>query len=165
MKWRNIPGYRIPYRISDTGQVQRYDGTAWVDLATRLGDHGKRVVVNLRSKDGAVQTIPVTRLMANAFMGGLKPGQAVIHRNKAIHDNALVNLKIVTQKQATDVSRRGARKPVVKYAKDGEIVAVYSSAVEAAKKEHYCEATICNRCNKKVKNPWLTSDYNFRWDK
>lgn len=165
IEWHNIPGYRIPYRISKTGQVQRYDGSEWVNLASRLGDHGKRFVVNLRRKDGSVQMAPVTHLMADAFMGGLRKGQAVIHKNGLKSDNSLENLRIVSQKQATDLSRRANRRPVVKVDRSGEILAVYSSAEEAAKKEHYCAATIRARCNRIVKNPWLTSNFNFRWEK
>lgn len=164
-EWRDIPGYRIPYRISETGRVQRYDGSAWIDLATRLGDHGKRVVVTLRRPDGTAQMTPVTHLMANAFMGGLRKGQAVIHKNGLKSDNELVNLQIVTQKQATELSRRANRRPVVKVNRKGEILAVYSSAEEAAKKEHYCAATIRARCNRLIKNPWKTSDINFRWER
>lgn len=163
--WRRITGYRFDYRISEKAQIQKWDGTSWVDIKARLGDHGKRLVVNLRFTDGSVKQVTVTHLMANAFMGGLKPGQAVIHKDRSKFDCSLENLQIVTQKQATDMSRRARRRPVVKVDRSGEILAVYSSAEEAAKKEHYCAATIRARCNGLVRNPWRTSDINFKWER
>lgn len=164
-EWRRIPGYKFDYRINDAARIQKWDGEKWVDIKSRVGGHGDRMVVNLRCKDGTKKIVVVTRLMADAFLGGTKPGQAVIHKNKSFMDCEIENLEIVTLKEASDISRCAARKAVIKYNRNKEILAVYPSAVEAARQEHYGVGAIYRSCNRRLKNPWATRDFNFRWER
>lgn len=164
-QWRSVEGYKYPYRISVDGIVQKKlpDGN-WQTVSARVVSM-RRACVTLRRKDGTRTQVPVVRLMANAFMGGWKPGMCCIHKNRYKLDCSLGNLKFVTQQECGRLSCRNRRKPVAKVDRDGNVIEFYSSCAEAARKNHLSATAIYHRCNNLLKDPFLLDGYNYRFER
>lgn len=164
-QWRLVKGYKYPYRINVDGVVEKQlpEG-GWQVVATKLQGR-RRACVTLRKVDGVRVHVPLVRLMANAFMGGWQSGMCCIHKNGSKLDCSLGNLKFVTQQECGKMSCRNRRKPVAKVDREGNIIEVYSSCVEAARKNHLSTTAVYNRCNKLLKNPFLLDGYNYRFER
>ena len=91
-EWVAIIGYRWPYRINREGCVQKQleDGS-WYTLKAYMVGGRSRAVVKMRSKDNRKIEVPLVWLMADAFMGGRRPGYGIVHRNGAKLDCSLGN--------------------------------------------------------------------------
>lgn len=73
-EWVAIEGYRWPYRINRKGCVQKkMEDGSWYTLKPYTSGRS-RVAVKLRSTDNRKIDVPVVWLMADAFMGGRRPG-------------------------------------------------------------------------------------------
>lgn len=97
-------------------------------------------------------------------MGGRRPGYAIVHRNGAKLDCSLQNLKFMPQKECGRLSCRSRRRTVLKVDPSGEVVEVYSSAREAAKKNFISQNSIWARCNHKVKDPYRLDGCDYRYE-
>ena len=113
-EWVAIEGYRWPYRINRKGCVQKQmeDGS-WYTLKPYTSGRS-RVAVKLRSIDNRKIDVPLVWLMADAFMGGRRPGYGIVHRNGAKFDCEPENLKFVPAsgeraQRAQSVPAGGAR--------------------------------------------------------
>lgn len=161
--WVAIKGYRYPYRINEDAKVQKYEDGAWTDLNPQLGSR-TRSVVYLRAKDGKRVPAPLVTLMADAFMGGRKPGHCIVYRNGLKKDCQLANLRQVTRTECAKIAYKNRRKSVAKIDQDGNVVEVYSSATEAAKRNFLSMTAIVSRCAKKVKDPYRLDGYNYLYE-
>lgn len=164
-QWRLVKGYKYPYRINTDGIVQKQlpDGS-WQTMSARVGKWN-RACVTLRKVDGKRVHIPVVWLMADAFMGGWKPGMCCIHKNGYKLDCSWGNLKFVTKQECSKISGCNRRKPVAKVDRDGNVIEVYSSCAEAARKNHLSATAIYHRCNNLLKNPFLLDGYNYKFER
>lgn len=59
---------------------------------------------------------------------------------------------------------KSRRQPVAKIDCNGEVVEVYSSAREAARKNYMSYQTIIDRCNRKCKSTFAPDGYAYAWD-
>ena len=159
--WVDITGYKYRYRISTEGVVQKLDGEKWITLSQRIGK--TRAFVDMWNSDNVRVKVPVVRLMANAFLGGQKKGYAVIHINGAKLDNGLTNLQMVPHKEAARLSSGNRRRPVEKIDRDGNVIEVYRSQVEAARKNYMSKNSVSIRCLNRVKDPYKLMGYTFRY--
>lgn len=153
MIWRNISGYKFPYRISEEGEVQRQDPDGWHTLSVWINN--KRAVVALRSMDGTQKRVPVTRLMDEHFFGGRakREGLRISHRNGSKLDCSAKNLVFMTQSQLGKLhGSRGARRPVVRYDRNGRST-IYKSVKEAAEKNGMSPSTLDRRLYGGVLDP------------
>lgn len=154
MTWKQIEGYRSPYRISDRGEVQRQkkDGS-WVRMCVYLSR--SRAHVDLRRADGTRQKVAVVRLMDTYFLGGRakREGLRILHRNGAKLDCAVENLVLTTQ---SEIGKRwggtGRRKPVVRRDRNGAET-LYASITNAAKANGLCRPELYRRLNGEVLDP------------
>ena len=166
MEWRAIEGYYYPYRISETARVQMFDNGKWIDISAKLHPTSRRVEVSLRREDGSRKNASLAHLMADAFMGGCKPGYNIIHKNGMKTDCEIENLAFAT-KYETGKKYGGTarRKPVLKVDKNGELLSVYPSAAEAGKANFISVCQVKKHCRGIIKNPFKFIDFTFCYDK
>lgn len=167
--WKEIPGYKYRYRISREGVIQRQMGDgSWLTLKAGLYHGSERATVQMVHKDGKPRPKGVVMLMADAFMGGRRPGTWIIHRNGLRLDNRLENLEVITPKEGgRRYGTSARRKPVVKIDRRGEVVDNYRSAAEAAKKNHVGRSSVSARCREEVpkeKEFDMLGGFTFRYE-
>lgn len=153
MEWRNIPGYKYPYRISDQGEVQKWDGKAWVTLIPDT--ISARVQVRLKRKNGVQHRVGVFRLLDKYFNGGYadKHGLCVGPKNGVKTECTLENLAYKTQSEiGRKALSRTARKSVIRYDRYGNAT-IYPSVHEAATKNGLSNSSLDRRLYQGVLDP------------
>ena len=159
--WASIEGYKFPYRISDEGVAQKLHNGEWVSLSPRL--HNGHTNVTLRTKDGGRTTVPLARLVADAFMGGYKPGMCIIHKNGSKLDCSVYNLKLGTFSDCGKIGGKFTCKTVLKLDEDWNVVEIYRSAAEAARKNFFEKSAISMHCRGKRAKA-ATDGYYYRYE-
>ena len=162
--WKQIDGYRWPYRINEDGQVQKFYEGKWVALHPYICGARNRAVVKMRSADNRKIEVPVVWLMADAFMSGRKEGCAIIHKDGSKLNNALWNLKYVPRKKCGLLSCHSRRKSVLKIDREGNVVAIYRSTREAAENEFISQNSVSERCLNHIKEPYKLTGYNYQYE-
>lgn len=120
-RWLPAPGYEDLYEVSDCGRVRSLDrivssANRWGVLRRsirgrvlrqRVGSHGYLLVVLYR--DGRKKFCYVHRLVGEAFIGPMPPGQQTRHGPRGKLDNWLTNLSYGTpEENHQDKIRDGA---------------------------------------------------------
>lgn len=142
--WKDIPGYKGLYKISNTGKVKsmnyRHTGVPHI-LAPRKDNSGYQRV-QLCNSDKKHRDRTVHRLVWEAFNGPIPEGLQINHRDENKSNNSLRNLEVVTPKQNANYGTRNIRmalpqmKPVAKIdITTGKILKEYSS-LSCAMKEY-----------------------------
>lgn len=160
MRYAMIEGYKYPYRIGENGVVECGKTGQWIPLVPTIS-HSKRARVKLRLPDGKQKYFAVSHLMADAFMGGVPEGHGVFHKDPFKLDNELENLEILPLKHGG-----GAKscKSVFKIDPLGNVVEIYRSAKEAAKKNHMSVSAMYERCQGKIKDPARLDGYTYQYE-
>lgn len=158
-----IEGYKHPYRISDMGEVQSFYNGKWRTMKPQLGGR-RRACVELMREDNTRSNVPIVRLMANAFVGGQRDGYCIIHKDGDRLNNALWNLRFEPRKKACALSKGSRNRPVIKIDRDGNEVAIYPSAREAAKANFMSHSSVSARCRGEMKNPFQRGDWDFIYE-
>ena len=159
-EWRDIPGYKYPYRISSEGVVQQLVRGKWKDLSVRL-ERGVRAEVRLRRMDGKQVHCGVFRLLDEYFRGGYarKHGLCTCPRNGVKTDCTLDNL---CYKRQSDIGResmrRTMRKPVVRYDRHGN-TKLYKSVMDAARDSGLSVTGLDRRLHHGMADP-----RGYRWE-
>lgn len=160
MKWKAIEGYRFPYRISDQGIVQKQlPSGEWFTL--KGYPYSGQWRVHLWIDKDKWRRVQISKLVADAFMGGTPAGMLRVHKNGMLTDNAVENIIFMTREQAATRHRPGNSRPVVKIDEDGEVVAFYSSQSEAARENYMTQQTISKRCHGLIENPRRLDGYDY----
>lgn len=165
--WKMIDGYAWPYRINEKAVVERevHPGY-WRPITPFNSDRLRRLFVHIKRADGRRVNIPVKTLMRDAFMGGERPGMVVSFRNGMYTDCELENLYFTTH---TNIGKRlggAGRKSVEKIDRDGNVIALYASVSEAARKNHMSRKAIQNRLKKRNKwDPFLLDGTTYRYER
>ena len=160
MAWKMIEGYKYPYRVSDEGEVERqWQNGKWKKI--KPYPYNKRWLVELKLLDGGRKRVPVSELVADAFMGGTPPGMLRVHRNGMQQDNAVENIIFLTRSQSSKRQRPGNCLPVAKLDQMGRVVAIYKSGAEAARKNHISQQAISARCNGRIKDTRRLDGYAY----
>jgi hypothetical protein len=161
--WREIGGYRLPHRINQEGCVQKQkESGEWVTLNQYLSGR-KRACVKIKTTDGRRVDVPVKQLMADAFMGGCRPGMCIVSKNGSKLDCSLRNLKFVSKQECGTLSCRNRRMAVAKISRCGEVVAIYTSGREAAQKNYISQSSIWLRCTGQVADPFSLDGYDYQY--
>ena len=163
MSWVEIGGYKWPYRINEDGMVEKFYSGKWVRLNPYI--HGNRAVIKMRTVDNRKVDVPLVWLVSDAFMGGRPKGFAIIHKNGAKLDCSVTNLKIVTIKECARLSCGNRRKAVEKIDRDGNVVDLYRSVTEAARKNHMVKNAVGQRCRNELKDPFALTGFSFRYER
>lgn len=161
--WAEVKGFGSRYRVSSDGEVQRRKRNGEWTGVTPAVKHG-RVCVAMIADGGRRQYVAVSRLMAEAFLGGVGPDQCVIHRNTMKLDCSLHNLQVVPKRVQAGINGRCNRRAVLKIGADGDIVEVYPSAREAARREYVSETAMRRRCLGKTHACRWAEDCEFRYE-
>lgn len=104
--------------------------------------------------------------MVDVWLGGPRPGLVPYHINGDLGDSSVHNIGWTTPQKLGQMTGGNSRRiPVAKVTPDGEVVALYKSAREAAKENHMSYQTVLDRCNGKVKNPFALDGHNYIFDK
>lgn len=162
--WVEVTGYRFRYQVNEDGDVRKQmpDGS-WFYLKPYIAGRG-RACVKMRTAENKKVDIPVVWLMADAFLGGRRPGMAIIHRNGAKYDCSVRNLKFATHRECGKLAGRNRRRVVLKIDRRGEVVAIYSSVREAAERNYISQTAVWARCVCKVKDPYRLDGYNYQYE-
>lgn len=178
--WRTIPGFDGYYEISSMGEVRSWRNKGHPGESKEpkiLAQHSKEsggahgscnrwLCVKLTMPNGKRKVIPVHHIMRDVWMRGKRPNMVVFHRNGDLSDNCLHNLEYIRGSElGKKTGGKGTRIPVVKVSKEGQIVACYKSAREAAKKNYMSLPAVLDRCHNKVKNPYLANGFTYQFDK
>lgn len=163
--WKEIKGYRWLYRINEEACVQKQlDNGGWYTLKPYMGSGRSRAMVKMRTLANKPIEVQLVWLMADAFLGGRRPGYAIIHRNGQKLDCAVENLAFMPQSECGRLSRQSRRKAVMKIDQRGNVVAIYASGREAAKKNFISQNSIWARCNGMVKDPFRLDGHDYRYE-
>lgn len=161
-RYVRIPGYPL-YEIDQFGNIRRIFKTKRV-LITPVIKRGI-YVIRLQNPDGQRKEERIHKLMQRTFLPEPKPGQVLYHKNQNRLDNALSNLAYIERSKLGRLTgAKSRRKPVVKIDRTGEIVDVYKSAREAARRNWLSYQTVMDRCNGKVKSRFAPDGYRYEWD-
>lgn len=160
--WKPIDGYKWPYRINIDGTVQKFCRGEWVTLTPYLTT--TRARVKLRTVEDKRVDVPVVWLMADAFMGGRRPGMNIVHKDGCKLNNALWNLVVETKSACGKRTSGNRRRAVMKVAPDGTVVEIFKSGREAARKEYISQSAINQRCLHRVKDPYLLNGYTYEYE-
>lgn len=107
-EWKDIPGYKGKYLISNSGEIKNSKGKIlkqWTDKINRR---------SIGLTDKTTTTLRVHRLVMAAFIGPCPEGKEVCHRDGNASNNALSNLYYGTRSEnELDKVRHGTKsKPV-----------------------------------------------------
>lgn len=155
-QWRDIPGYVGRYQISDKGRVRSLQFKGKVRISPLMmktfqaADGNITVALTNENKQQYKYTIP--RLMAVAWLGLPKDSELYAYcKNGDNTDFTLENIGIATRaERCCAVFRRPVRKVL---RETGEIVAVYPSVTEAAKKNYMCYVNMMDCLHGRRKRP------------
>ncbi len=157
-QWVELDGFAYPVRVDRAGRVERHTRGGW-NLARPLMKGGD-VMVTLRPADGNGRKYTVSRLVAEAFLGGLRPPESVLHINGDRTDNRLENLEIVTRAEllrSRGITRTGnaraVTKPVVKVDPEGRVLAWYPSCTVAAQENSLSLSSLTSECRGERQRP------------
>lgn len=162
MAWKLIEGYKYPYRISDQGEIQKWDGKRWRTLKPYCYNRQPRI--HLWLPDGTWKRVLISKLVADAFLGGTPPGMCRAHRNGMVKDNAAENIVFKTRAEAAVMRRPGNSRPVLKVDRAGNVVAIYQSTAEAARANHISQAAIGKRCLGLIADPYRLDGFNYVYE-
>lgn len=165
MAWKMIKGYKFPYRVSDQGEVQKQlPSGKWTTLKPSPYGHARLYRVWMRLPDGAIKHVQVSKLVADAFLGGTPPGMLRVHKNGLKQDNAVENIIFLPSEKAATKYRPGNSRSVLKVDRAGNVVDIYPSTAEAARKNHMSQGAIGKRCLGKIADPYRLDGYNYIYE-
>lgn len=165
--WKDIPGYDGKYQADMEGNIRRVYQSGKTRLMTpyhKKMSGSQRLVVKMTRDKKAKEEILV-QIMAKTFLGNPLPGHVPYHKNGCQEDNYIQNIAYISRRDLGYLTGRNAkRQPVAKMDASGEIVEVYSSARECARKNYMSYQTIIDRCNGKCKSAYAPDGYAYAWD-
>ena len=155
MIWKNVEGYKVPYRVSDEGVVERWSerSQSWCVMRQRL--RGGRAIVTLRGADDRQKAVAVVRLMDEAFFDGYakKNDLVILHKNGAKLDCAVENLLFCTrQEMGQRTGGIGRRRAVVRHDRKGGAT-VYPTIQAAAEQNGLTRTTLTRWMKTKQLDP------------
>lgn len=165
--WKDIPGYEGKYQIDKEANVRRVFASGRTRAMSpyhRKMSGSQRLVVKLTREKPKEEVL--MRLVALTFLGPPPEGYVPYHKNGCQSDNYLNNIAYISKwdlGRLTGASSR--RRPVAKLDADGEIVEVYPSAREAARRNYMSCQTVTDRCNGKTKSRLAPDGYKYVWDR
>lgn len=162
MSWRKIEGFRFPYRVSDSGIIQKHDGKSWVEIHPLK--HGRTAKVRFRTNDGGFVTRSVGRIVWEKFIGPVPQGMVVQVKNGFRRDCAVENLRLTTVTEISHLRRNPQSKTVLKMDKKGNVVAFYSSAADAARANYCSESAMRSHCAGLVEDDYRMDGYKYRYE-
>ena len=159
-EWRDIKGFEGLYQISDWGRVKSLErdkiggnqfGICIMHTKEKImkpfsNQHG-RLQIDLKT-NGERETILVHKLVAETFIPNPNSYENIHHIDRNPQNNRVENLMWMDESEHKAMhSAERFSKIVYQYTLDGELVAVWKSASEAARQLGYTKSAICKCCN------------------
>lgn len=164
MTWAPIKGYKYPYQVSDQGEVQKqFPNGKWKPVKP-YDFGGGQMKVWMRLPDDKRIKVEVSKLVVDAFMGGTPAGKMRAHKNGLKADNAVENIIFLSRPQVAKRHRPGNSLPVLKIDRDGDVVAIYSSGAEAARKNFISQTYMSKLCRGKVEDPYAMDGFKYVYE-
>lgn len=160
MRLSLIHGYRFLYRVSDQGVVQKQlPSGEWRTI--KAYPYSGQWRVHLWLDEKAWKRVQVSKLVADAFMGGTPDGMLRVHKNGMLSDNSVENIKFMSREEAATTHRPWNSRPVVKLDSNGDVVEFYPSQSAAARANHISQAAISKRCLCLVDDPRRLDGFDY----
>lgn len=165
--WRDVPEYDGKYQLDTEGNVRRVfpsGKTRKMKPYHKKMTGSQRMVVKL-TKEGKSKEEILVQIMAKTFLGPIPDGCVPYHKNGCQSDNYIQNIGYISRKELGKLTGSSARRqPVAKIDSNGQIVEVYPSARECAKRNYMSYQTIMDRCNGKCKSAFAPDGYAYAWE-
>ena len=149
--------------MNENGEVQKLKDGTWIKLKPYMS--ANRVVVKMQTPEKKKVCVPLVWLVADAFMGGRRKGFDIVHKNGSKFDCSVYNLRFATKRESGMISCGNRRKAVEKIDRDGNVVALYRSATEAAKANYIAKNAVGQRCRNELVDPFALTGFSFRYEK
>lgn len=172
--WKVITDSDGDYEVSNLGRVMSYKHTTPKIMKQHEINSGY-LVVGIALSDGSRVNRLVHRLVAKEFCDGFEDGRVVNHKDANRHNNCAENLEWCTQEEnVSDCMVRGTfdiksahkiahlkrRRPVEQLTLEGDRIATFISAREAASVVGVHENNVSRVCRGERK---ATAGYRFRY--
>ena len=161
--WRPIPGYGGMYEISNFGEIRSWWQMGGNRKQTRANKphivhpyyrirKSKKNDLQMVLWDGEKKSVPISvkNIMRDVWMQGEIPDKYVTFKDGDSKNCALHNLRYANLNEQHKGRILSQRKPVLKCTADHEVICIYKSSVEAAKKEFLSPSGIRNRIRRKA---------------
>ena len=169
--WRDIPGTDGKDQISRAGDVRHVwpsGHLSSVKAYIRYGFPGSknkiRACIPLRINGKQVFKQRFS-LMVAAWKPPAPPGKVYYHKNGICTDDHLDNIGLIDRSELSRINGPRSRRMAVEMVDpEGNVVALYNSAREAAAMNHMDPQCVLKRCKNLIKNPFKLTGYTFRWE-
>lgn len=168
-EWVPVVGYEELYEVNRIGQVRNKRGRE-IKQQTKNAKYSKYKRVSLQ-KDGKCKIVPVHRIVAMAFIPNPKGLPIVNHKDEDGTNNSVENLEWCNKRynaiygsslgkirNAAIERNKRKRKTVLQFDMNGNFLAWYPSASEAAKSINGAQSNISAACM-----GLLHSAYGYKW--
>lgn len=166
--WRNIPGYNGKYQVDMEANIRRVYPSGKTRTMTpyhKKMTGSQRLVVKLTDDNGKSKEEILIQIMAKTFIGPVPDGCVPYHKNGCQGDNYIQNIAYISRKELGKLTgAKSKRMPVAKIDQTGNVVEVYSSAREAARKNYMSYQTVIDRCNGKCKSAFAPDGFAYAWE-
>lgn len=169
-EWKPIPGYSGKYEASFLGQIRRTYKTKPPRILSQYEKGGERqgsrkLFVKLTKSGETGKEMNVAQMVYMTHIGAIPNGFVVVHKNGSFADNCANNLILMSQIElGRKYGIRSKKKSVIKMSEDGEVVEIYYSAREAARKNYMSYQTVIDRCNGVVKKSVAPDGFDYAWE-
>ena len=170
--WKDIVGYEGKYQISSLGNIRslRYNGGNHVRNLVPIDNGHGYLSIALCDGEGKRKKFYIHRLVADAFLDNTDNLPQVNHLDHdrknnsvdnlewcSVHDNLLYG---TTHSRSVETLRATypSRKAVAQYDVTGNLVAIFNSTRDAARKTGIDSSSISRCCNNKMNK---AGGYNF----
>lgn len=166
--WRNIPGYNGKYQVDMEANIRRVYKSGKTRAMTpyhKKMSGSQRLIVKLTDDKGKSKEVILIQIMAKTFLGPAPDGCVPYHKNGCQGDNYIQNIAYISRKELGKLTgAKSKRMPVAKIDQTGNVVEVYSSAREAARKNYMSYQTVIDRCNGKCKSAFAPDGFAYAWE-
>lgn len=166
--WRDIEGYNGKYIVSNLGNVRSVAYRTQHKLLTKVTNY--KGYLRVRLPDGLKY---IHRLVAQAFIENPDNLPQINHKNENKTDNRVSNLEwcssLYNIRYGTGIERRSYKRtllrngtssvPIIQFDLQGNYIAKYPSAREAARQLSLKSSSNITKCCKNQRE----SAYNFKW--
>lgn len=156
--WKWIKGYEGLYQISNSGRIKSYHSDNKGRILSTKRNSGYASVV-LVAHNGKHTTRKIHILVADAFIGNIKPGHHVHHKDENKQNNHYSNLEIMPCAKHRSLHPPKTDRmiyyntcirprPIKQFTLDGQFLAEYSNAKIASKITGVCSRNILQVASK-----------------
>lgn len=162
-EWRWIKGYEGIYQISNLGRLKSFRKNKNGHINSNTNKNGWYLTVNLFDADKRRKTTRIHILVAKTFIGDIKRGYHVHHKDGNKQNNCVDNLEIISPKRhrletlaqypdmykgMNNYNKFTKPKHIQQFDTDGNFIAEYANAVIASNLTGVCQRNILQVANK-----------------